>query len=72
MFAQQRRCAHRLYRFYLSKKSDSGFTYETSGDVHIILRYEKDGYIPQEKDYNVRMIIDQEEISAFSRLVKEE
>ena len=49
-----------------------GLTYETSGDVRIILRCEKEGYYPQEKEYNVRMIIDQEEISAFFRLVKEE
>ena len=49
-----------------------GLTYQTSGDVRIILRCEKDGYMPQEKEYNVRMIIDQEEISAFFRLVKEE
>ena len=49
-----------------------GLTYQTSGDVRIILRCEKDGYHPQEKEYNVRMIIDQEEISAFFRLVKEE
>ena len=49
-----------------------GLTYEISGDVRIILRCEKDGYLPQEKEYNVRMIIDQEEISAFFRLVKEE
>ena len=49
-----------------------GLTYQTSGDVRIILRCEKDGYHPQEKEYNVRMVIDQEEISAFFRLVKEE
>lgn len=49
-----------------------GLTYQTAGDVRIILRCEKDGYMPQEKEYNVRMIIDQEEISAFFRLVKEE
>ncbi len=48
-----------------------GLTYQTSGDVRIILRCEKDGYLPQEKEYNVRMVIDQEEISAFFRLVKE-
>lgn len=48
-----------------------GLTYQTSGDVRIILRCEKDGYHPQEKEYNVRMVIDQEEISAFFRLVKE-
>lgn len=49
-----------------------GLSYENSGDVRVILRCEKDGYYPQEKEFNVRMIIDQEEISAFFRLVKEE
>lgn len=49
-----------------------GLTYQTAGDVRIILRCEKDGYMPQEKEYNVRMVLDQEEISAFFRLVKEE
>ena len=49
-----------------------GLTYETSGNVRIILRCEKDGYMPQEKEYDVRMVLDQEEISAFFRLVKEE
>jgi TM2 domain-containing membrane protein YozV len=49
-----------------------GLSYENSGDVRIILRCEKEGYYPQEKEFNVRMIIDQEEISAFFRLVKEE
>ena len=49
-----------------------GLTYQNSGNVRIILRCEKDGYMPQEKEYDVRMIIDQEEISAFFRLVKEQ
>ena len=49
-----------------------GLTYQTSGNVRIILRCEKDGYMPQEKEFDVRMILDQEEISAFFRLVKEE
>lgn len=49
-----------------------GLSYENSGDVRIILRCEKDGYYPQEKEFNVRMIIDQEEISAFFKLVKVE
>ena len=48
-----------------------GLSYENSGDVRIILRCEKEGYHSQEKEFNVRMIIDQEEISAFFRLVKE-
>ncbi len=49
-----------------------GLTYQTAGNVRIILRCEKDGYLPQEKEYDVRMVIDQEEISALFRLVKEE
>jgi hypothetical protein len=49
-----------------------GLSYENSGDVRIILRCEKEGYHSQEKEFNVRMIIDQEEISAFFRLVKVE
>ena len=49
-----------------------GLTYQTSSNVRIILRCEKDGYMPQEKEFDVRVILDQEEISAFFRLVKEE
>lgn len=49
-----------------------GLSYQNSGNVRIILRCEKDGYMPQEKEYDVRMVLDQEEISAFFRLVKEE
>ena len=49
-----------------------GLTYQNSGDVRIILRCQKDGYMTQEKEFNVRMVLDQEEISAFFRLVKEE
>lgn len=48
-----------------------GLSYQTSGNVRIILRCEKDGYLPQEKEFDVRMVLDQEEISAFFRLVKE-
>lgn len=49
-----------------------GLNYQTSGNVRIILRCEKEGYLTQEKEFDVRMILDQEEISAFFRLVKEE
>ena len=49
-----------------------GLTYQNSSNVRIILRCEKDGYLSQEKEFDVRMILDQEEISAFFRLVKEE
>ena len=49
-----------------------GLTYQTSSNVRIIIRCEKEGYLTQEKEFDVRMILDQEEISAFFRLVKEE
>ncbi len=49
-----------------------GLTYQTAGDVRIILRCEKEGYFSQEKEFNARMVIDQEEISAFFKLVKED
>lgn len=49
-----------------------GLTYQNSGNVRIVLRCQKDGYMPQEKEFDVRMVLDQEEISAFFRLVKEE
>lgn len=49
-----------------------GLSYQNSGNVRIILRCEKEGYLPQEKEFNVRMVLDQEEISAFFRLIKED
>ncbi len=49
-----------------------GLTHQNSSNVRIILRCEKDGYMPQEKEFDVRMVLDQEEISAFFKLVKEE
>ncbi|MBR6439598.1 MAG: hypothetical protein IKS65_10560 [Bacteroidales bacterium] len=49
-----------------------GLTNQNASNVRIILRCEKDGYLSQEKEFNVRMVMDQEEISAFFRLVKEE
>ena len=49
-----------------------GLTYQNSGNVRIVLRCEKDGYLPQEMEFNVRMVLDQEELSAFFRLVKDE
>lgn len=49
-----------------------GLTYQNASNVRIILRCEKDGYLSQEKEYDVRMVMDQEEISAFFRLVKEQ
>ena len=49
-----------------------GLTYQNSSNVRIILRCSKDGYMTQEKEFDVRMVLDQEEISAFFRLVKDE
>lgn len=49
-----------------------GLTAQNASNVRIILHCEKDGYMPQEKEFNVRMVMDQEEISAFFKLVKEE
>ena len=49
-----------------------GLTYQNSSNVRIILRCSKDGYMTQEKEFDVRMVLDQEEISAFFRLVKED
>lgn len=48
-----------------------GLTAEAASNVSIIIRCEKGGYLPQEKEFNVRMVLDQEEISAFFRLIKE-
>lgn len=50
----------------------NGLTYHNAANVRIIIRCEKEGYLPQEKEFNVRMLLDQEEISAFFKLVKEE
>ena len=49
-----------------------GLTYQNSSNVRIILRCSKDGYMTLEKEFDVRMVLDQEEISAFFRLVKDE
>ena len=48
-----------------------GLSYQTSSNVRIILRCEKEGYLPQEKEFDVRMVLDQEEISVLFKLVKE-
>lgn len=49
-----------------------GLTAEAASNVSIIIRCEKEGYLPQEKEFNVRMVLDQEEISAFFKLIKED
>lgn len=49
-----------------------GLTEENASDVQIIIRVEKDGYMPQTKKFNVQSILDENEIIAFFKLVKEE
>lgn len=49
-----------------------GLTYNNAGDVQIEIKCEKTGYYTNSKKFNVLSIIDEKEISAFFRLVKEE
>lgn len=49
-----------------------GLTYENSRDVQIEIKVKKKGYEDQIKRYNVRQAIDQQEISGFFDLVKQE
>lgn len=49
-----------------------GLTYNNSGDVQIEIKCEKTGYYTNSKKFSVLSIIDEKDISAFFRLVKEE
>lgn len=49
-----------------------GLTYENSRDVQIEIKVVKNGYHEQVKRFNVRQAIDQQEISAFFTLVKQD
>ncbi|MDR1023737.1 MAG: hypothetical protein LBL94_10785 [Prevotellaceae bacterium] len=49
-----------------------GLTYENSRDVTIEIKMRRKGYYDQVKRYNVRQAIDQQEISGFFELVKED
>ena len=49
-----------------------GLTYENSRDVQIEIKIVKNGYHTQVKRFNVRQAIDQQEISAFFMLVKQD
>lgn len=49
-----------------------GLTYENSRDVAIEIRLSRKGYLDQVKRFNVRQAIDQQEISSFFELVKDE
>ncbi|MCH5308157.1 MAG: PEGA domain-containing protein [Prevotella sp.] len=48
-----------------------GLTYENSRDVQIEIKVKRKGYIDQNKRFNVRQAIDQQEISSFFDLVEE-
>ena len=47
-----------------------GLTYENSRDVQIEIKVKRKGYIDQNKRFNVRQAIDQQEISSFFDLIK--
>lgn len=49
-----------------------GLTYNNAGDVQIEIKCEKTGYYTNSKKFSVLSIIDEKEINAFFRLVKEE
>ncbi len=49
-----------------------GLTYNNAGDVQIEIKCEKTGYYTQTKKFSVLSAIDEKDISAFFRLVKEE
>ena len=49
-----------------------GLTYENSRDITIEVKVTKTGYMDQVKRYNVRQAIDQQEISGFFELIKDD
>ncbi len=49
-----------------------GLSYENSRDVQIEIKVRRKGYMDQTKRFNVRQAIDQQEISSFFDLVKDE
>ncbi len=49
-----------------------GLTYENSRDVQIEIKVRRSGYLDQNKRFNVRQAIDQQEISSFFDMVKAE
>ncbi len=49
-----------------------GLTYENANDVTIEIKVRKAGYMDQVKRFNVRQAIDQQEISSFFELVKDD
>ena len=49
-----------------------GLTYANSRDVTVEIKVKKPGYIDQVKRFNVRQAIDQQEISSFFDLIKDD
>ncbi len=49
-----------------------GLTYENSRDVQIEIKVRRKGYLDQTKRFNVRQAVDQQEISSFFDLIKDE
>lgn len=49
-----------------------GLTYANSRDITVEIKVKKPGYIDQVKRFNVRQAIDQQEISSFFDLIKED
>lgn len=49
-----------------------GLSYENSNDVQIEIKLRRKGYLDQTKRFNVRQAIDQQEISSFFDLVKDD
>jgi hypothetical protein len=49
-----------------------GLSYENANDVQVEIKVKRKGYMDQTKRFNVRQAIDQQEVSSFFDLVKEE
>lgn len=49
-----------------------GLTEENARDIQIEIKVRRKGYMDQTKRFNVRQAIDQQEISSFFELIKEE
>ncbi len=50
----------------------AGLTFNKSGNVRVQIRVKKPGYLPKVRDYDIRSIIDEKEVSGFFQLVKED
>lgn len=50
----------------------AGLSFNNSGTVRVQIRVSKPGYLPQIRDYDIRSVIDEKEVSGFIQLVKED